>query len=1003
MSQKAADIQQDIKAGAERIRVVKEMLRTLTKAAKAFKLYSETHHLVARFLGETETAIAQALKVCGTIWLEVTDTAFLLGEEVVYEQKGQDGNYAFLLYKDGVRRLLFRSRPTQKELRSFIDVIGKTPAMLAQTQDDMVTLLWKAGLESIGYKAIDAFAEMMMGDPHFKEDYDSAISDILPGFAEVVSEQEDSWGAELRQSTAPQRRLDVGLLERIQGKLHELMRTRTAQQRLHDRLAAEESIDGLFRHMAAVLLRCSLTPSCPIPWKDRIRYFVNLLAAMLQAKAHGAYLTSTATMEILVRHPQLLQGEMPVVLKRVLREATTGDRLIDVLRILQQVEEKTLVAIGQFFLRNSRVPVQRLMELTDEELSWGGRVLVRAMMLSAGKDEFDTWMGWLAGKDEEKDAEAITCIAEQIELERSIPVLRRSLRHSMPMVRLEAGKHLVRIDIKSFGEAVLKLLEDPEPAVRKGMIPLLEKFDPAQLVEPLQQRVRSRDFRAGDDAERAAWIAVMARPGLNDFLPVFEQLMEFSAQKGLKGLFVKKALELNPLRQAVLDALFEIGTPEARRLVDLAVQEGDAAIRAYCHSFELEQRHKQLKRGMQEGEKKDEQRADTFTPSGSMIDVQLRLTPVPEPDPAAWRDLLIPLAELIPLAPERARYTSMEQVPDRLADEEDEEDRIGPLGRRAMLEKLRPGAAMQEAGLQVEHRPASAEPWSMEPQAVLLLLPPQGLLFAVLDENGAPAMTTPRPDPARAITASDAAAPTPSIPQRIPSQAVRSPTEDRRLSTAGGSATPTPLLPRQVPFEGDEKRRSHPEGQEGRSMTPSAAAAASQRIVTPLPRPITEETAPASSREGRAAPMRRAPSTPPPPERRSPTPGLGRASSPDPISRSTSEYGIQPVDEPARPPAPISPRAPLLAPSRSVTPTQLLIQPVSSMPPDRAAAIDGLLRKYLRDLEERQLMPAPAVSYKTPTQPTIAPRYRTNTERFSTRDLRSATSRSEPPASKEQR
>ncbi|MBM4320988.1 MAG: hypothetical protein FJ125_13810, partial [Deltaproteobacteria bacterium] len=259
MSQKAEEIVQDVKAGTERIRVVKDLIRTLTKSAKAFKLYNEKHHLVTKFLEEMEQSIENSLKVCGIVILEVTDTSLLLGDDPVYEQKSQEGNYAFRLYKDGIRRLIFRKKPHQKELRSFLDILGRTPMMLAQSQDDMVTLLWKADLESIGYKAIDGFAEMMMGDEEFKDDYRGTLCEILPGFADMLSEQEEGWGTEMRRSEAPQEKLDVGHPEAIYAKSLELLRTspdHKSQQRLHERMSEEGAEDLLFRHMATVLLRC---------------------------------------------------------------------------------------------------------------------------------------------------------------------------------------------------------------------------------------------------------------------------------------------------------------------------------------------------------------------------------------------------------------------------------------------------------------------------------------------------------------------------------------------------------------------------------------------------------------------------------------------------------------------------------------------------------------------------------------------------------------------------
>ena len=848
MAQNApSSLQKDLTSGADRVRFVKEFLHTLTKTAKAVKLYSETHHLVVKFLKDLEQSIANSLRASKTITLEVTDTEFVLGDEVVYEQKSQEGNFAFRLYKDGIRRLIIKSKPSTDELRRFLSILGTPPNILAQTQEDMVSLLWKAELKSIAYKAIDGFSEMMMGDPQFGVEYNETITDVLPGFGEVLSQDEEEWGDSVFRVEAPTEALDEGVIQRIDERVAKLLPTQMNLSRVQ-RVLMQQTGDQLFEHMAAVLLRALYRPDNPIAPSDAVSYFDRLLGGMIRSGALASYLRTTYTLEVLFQRPQLLPGELPIVFKRILAAISSTERLIAILRFLKKVPEEQLIQLGQFFLRNGQDEVGKLREQVDEEIPEPARELLLGLLAALGQDQIDTWMELLAGDDEEKAVDALHCIVEQIEPDKSIPIVRRTLRHDLPGLRVEAARILTGLDPKAHRDPVLSLLKDPAQSVRLEVLPLLSHFGTKDVGSVLLAQLRSKDFHSLGEEERCAWVEATARPGQDSFVGPLAQLMEFKEKKGLRGLFSRKGMDLTTVRQAVLDSLFAIGTAAAGEVVSRAKREGSAEIRTHCESFDLLQKHKELI-----GDEGEESSRRTTTVETVAPARHLKLVPVPSPEPSVERPLLLPVSVFEHLAPSESRYRSVHDIPDQLSDEALLDERISSLARRPVLEGIRRGAELQDLELELSSEAMQTEAWTLEPVSAQLYVAPGEQLFFLSSGVPSPAAATARPQPA--------------------GEGARTPTGPAR------ERTPTGTMRERVYPPAASRGRVSPEpasrGRQGRSPTPVEGLLSDYLQESGRPRARRSSTRPSA----RSSP----PSTPgPAAEARPAFSSEGRTQSPSP-------------------------------------------------------------------------------------------------------------------------
>ena len=132
-------------------------LLALTKAARSFTLYDPANKVVRKLIGEYREKTRQVLDTYGTLALTVHPYELLLGEEVVYKDADRERSLAFRLFRDGIRRVQFEQATTWEELVRLLQILSIAFTAIRQQEDDLVTLLRKAGFEHIRIAAIEGF------------------------------------------------------------------------------------------------------------------------------------------------------------------------------------------------------------------------------------------------------------------------------------------------------------------------------------------------------------------------------------------------------------------------------------------------------------------------------------------------------------------------------------------------------------------------------------------------------------------------------------------------------------------------------------------------------------------------------------------------------------------------------------------------------------------------------------------------------------------------------
>src|SRR5512136_3244878 len=129
----------------------------LTRAARSFTLYDPANKVVRALIADYRDRFRAVLDGFGPLVLEVHPFELTLGREVVYLERDRERSLAFRLFRDGVRKIAFAAETTWDELLRLLQILSIRYTGVRQQEDDLVTLLRKAGFDGIHVAAIEGF------------------------------------------------------------------------------------------------------------------------------------------------------------------------------------------------------------------------------------------------------------------------------------------------------------------------------------------------------------------------------------------------------------------------------------------------------------------------------------------------------------------------------------------------------------------------------------------------------------------------------------------------------------------------------------------------------------------------------------------------------------------------------------------------------------------------------------------------------------------------------
>jgi hypothetical protein len=129
----------------------------LTRAARSFTLYDPSNKVVRALIAAYRERFQAVLGGFGPLVLQVHPFELTLGREVVYLERDRERSLSFRLFRDGVREVAFAAETTWDELLRLLQILSIRYTGVREQEDDLVTLLRKAGFDGIRVVAIEGF------------------------------------------------------------------------------------------------------------------------------------------------------------------------------------------------------------------------------------------------------------------------------------------------------------------------------------------------------------------------------------------------------------------------------------------------------------------------------------------------------------------------------------------------------------------------------------------------------------------------------------------------------------------------------------------------------------------------------------------------------------------------------------------------------------------------------------------------------------------------------
>lgn len=171
------------------VRLAKEAIQALLKARKNLRLYPSNNPIYAKTIEDAYGKLAAVFELQEELSLRIARNEIFVGGDSVFQGAGKDDNLALMLFRDGLREVVFKRELSVKEFESFVEILS-LDFDREDVEEDVVTLMWQKDFEHIGYKAdeniltededyekeaVAQAKESVAGDDDLKRAYEDAL------------------------------------------------------------------------------------------------------------------------------------------------------------------------------------------------------------------------------------------------------------------------------------------------------------------------------------------------------------------------------------------------------------------------------------------------------------------------------------------------------------------------------------------------------------------------------------------------------------------------------------------------------------------------------------------------------------------------------------------------------------------------------------------------------------------------------------------------------------
>ncbi len=543
------------------VRVVEELLRTLTKGQRALQMYLPNNPVYQRAMEALVEAFTPVWNVTGRLVLEIHEQHIEWEGVAVYQQSGGGSEgLAWQLYTDGLRRLTLLPGVEAEEIIRLLHVVNRARLLPVDAADDLLTLLWEQEFVLITY----AFVEVIGEGTEFIQESEAHEAAAEPG--EARREIDDARGApnnsglvDLTDFDATPYFLDEAETRLIRSELDDEYRRdyRTfAIDALMDILETQR--EPAVRHEAVALLEDVLPAQLAA---GGFRAVARILRELRVIAARAPGLDQELHTSVLSFEERLSQPEILEQLFRALEDAIGRPDNEDVSEVMRELKPSALPTILSHLGRTLNPDVRRALEPSLEGLARAAPNALSAVLENGPPEALDPAIA----------------LAARLGITGLVPQIIGHYKSGGVALRLTAITALAGFGTPTAIATVEEALGDPDRTVRQAALALLQqRGGSGGMVRRLEGLLFAETDGGWDRLERRALFEAYGALAGDAALPRIRELLE------PRGFFRRRA---HPdVRACALFGLGKVRSLDARMLVDTYTTDREPVVRSAANS-----------------------------------------------------------------------------------------------------------------------------------------------------------------------------------------------------------------------------------------------------------------------------------------------------------------------------------------------------------------------------------------------------------------------------------
>ncbi|MGI9042745.1 MAG: HEAT repeat domain-containing protein [Gemmatimonadaceae bacterium] len=534
------------------IAVIVDLMRSFEKALRAHQLYLPNNPMHTRAVDVVRSAFARAWNETDSIVIRITDSELEWCGHPVLEEPGRTSDsIPWMLYKDGIRELVFHQGFEESELFVLLTLMQRS-RLASANDDDLLTFLWEHDFTRLQYRYIDlAVANGGSFEGTLGEHREKVVS---PGEVENdAQELASSSMARMDEYDSTLYFLDDGEIEYLQSEIRRDFGT------------------DLRGQVVASLLDTYELETDPTVREEISGILDNLFLLFLSV---GQFSTAA----FLIREATKTSTRATAIIP------TQRQRLIELVDRLSDKEalEQLLHALEETPLRPPQTDLHELLGqlkpgALETVLSWIGRsrnAELRALLESAGSAlaaaHTAELVRLIGAADPIVAFEAIRR-AGAMRTSAAVSALAGVISSGDPEMRLAGVAALSEIGSPGAMQVLERALFDDDPDIRIATVRVLGSRNHRGALQAIESHLRTRELRESTLAEKMAFFESYGAICGDEGVPLLTEIL------GSRRILGRR--EDGEIRACAAMALGKIGSDVAMSALQKGLSDKDAVVR----------------------------------------------------------------------------------------------------------------------------------------------------------------------------------------------------------------------------------------------------------------------------------------------------------------------------------------------------------------------------------------------------------------------------------------